>query len=558
GAGEVRSWTLGRPDAASLPEGGFAPDALGWVGALAVSPDGRRLAIGGELASAESLPPGAHRGVVRIVDLAAGAPAPDSNGQPAELRTAQRVRALAWSPSGQRLAAGGGGANVRDGGDASIVLWDLARDRRRGDEVRRLAGHPSPVEGLAFRSEDRLLSAGSEHTVQLWDAAGSWRELRGHEQSFCGPGSTPEREWDQRFCAVWGVAWRPDGARVATAGFDRTVRVWDRAGSELLRIEDRHVTPWATPNWDNDWLRRLAWSPDGALLAAGSDDFAVRVWDAATGAVRHVLRAEGYTNSLAFSPDGGRLAAGGQANAVELWDVATGQRTRLGAHGPVKAGAESAVSAVAWRPDGAVVASVGYDEALRLWDANGGQADEVQLPARATGLSFSPDGRRIAAALTNGAVALYDPAALAAAPVTLTNRPLPLMGLGWSPDGRRLAVAAIDGVVTIWNVAERRAETAPFRKNLAFDLAFAPDGASVAVATFEGIVYLVPVLEGLFPAACALAGRNLSRAEWAAHLGAERPYRVICPEHAPGEGDERAGSAAARVEAGLRAALSLP
>ena len=107
--------------------------------------------------------------------------------------------------------------------------------------------------GRARADGTRLVSAGNDHTVRLWDAATGecLRVLRGHT--------------DEVFAAVF----HPDGSRIASAGRDRVIRIWDAAsGAEVARLAGH-----------TNYVFSLAFSPDGATLVSGSGDYSVRFWD---------------------------------------------------------------------------------------------------------------------------------------------------------------------------------------------------------------------------------------------------------------------------------------
>jgi WD40 repeat protein len=196
-----------------------------------------------------------------------------------------------------------------------------------------------------------------------------------------------------------GVAYSPDGRRIASASFDRTVKVWDAATGREVRTLIGHLGQ----------VVRVAYSPpDGHRIASASWDNTVRIWDAATG--EEVLKlprqgADDFLGVVVYSPDGRRIAGNTLAQSVRLLDPATGQEERS------LSGHTGGVWSVAYSPpDGRRIASASIDKTVKMWDAATGQ--EVLTLHGHTGtvynLAYSPDGHRIASASADGTVRIWD------------------------------------------------------------------------------------------------------------------------------------------------------
>ncbi len=247
---------------------------------------------------------------------------------------------------------------------------------------------------------------------------------------------------------VGAVLYAPDGTLVAV-GLGGTIELRDAATLEPRQRLKGHTNA----------LSALAFTPDSKTLASGAqDDTVIRLWD--VGAARELRRLEGHTGwirSLAFSPDGTILASGSSDKTVILWDVATGQPVRT------LTGHTDFLGNIAFSPDGATLASVSRDGTARLWEvATGTQRATFQYtapenpatkaPFWLTGVSFSPDGNRLAVGSVSGSIYVLDTSS------GNLDRELKgheswvvIRGLSYSPDGSVIASASLDGTVRLWS-----------------------------------------------------------------------------------------------------------
>jgi WD40 repeat protein len=192
-----------------------------------------------------------------------------------------------------------------------------------------------------------------------------------------------------------------------------------------------------------DHVVGLAWSPDGASLAAGAVSGPITLFDARTGKPTHELKGHGFgTTAVAWQPGGSVLASVGQDGKARLWDGANGTEVKA-----LDAGAAWAEKAV-WHPSGQWLATAAGKK-VRVWTAAGELVRE--LPPQAgtvTDLAWKP-GTAHLTVLAYGAAATYDPVA-GTEPVKLLAWKGSPLAMAWSPDGSILAHGNQDATVHFW------------------------------------------------------------------------------------------------------------
>ena len=286
-----------------------------------------------------------------------------------------------------------------------------------------LQGHTDGVNSVAFSPDGQTLASGSyDNTIRLWDVATgeSLKILTGHTYE------------------VNSVSFSPEGQTLASGSGDNTVRLWDVSTGETLRTLQGHTI----------FVLSVAFSPDGETLASGSRDRTIRLWDVSTGETLKTLRGHtDFVHSVSFSPDGETLASGSADNTIRLWDVSTGETLRT------LQGHTFSVRSVSFSPDGETLASGSSDDTIRLWDVATGRNRKTLRGDmdRVLSVSFSPDGETLASGSDDNTVRLWD-VATGAELRTLEGHTLSVVSVSFSPDGETLASGSADWTVLLWNL----------------------------------------------------------------------------------------------------------
>lgn len=430
-------------DTSSGEESSALKEPSGGTLNLALAPDGKTLAtVSGDGKT------------LRLWEVATGK-------EVRQLRSELGSSALAFSPDGRILAAGGErqeGASLKP---SPIHLWEVSTGR----PLRRLEGHLFGVEALAFSSDGKRLISGSVGgELRIWDPTTGENLLpRPAHESY-----------------VNSVVFSPDGKTLATGSLDGTIRLWDRATTKPV---SRFVGEPRRRIW------RVAFAPDGKSLVSAGDDDSLRFWDVATGRLkRSISMAKERTSlSLAASPDRKILAVALRGTTeVRLLIGETGEELRR------LAGSASDGHLLCFTPDGKQLAALEISRSssgiLRLWDISTGKELRKWTVATPGPIAISSDGRilfmgdsafRTPLRMKERVFHAWDLASGEDHPFTVPQSAR-LFSLAISPDDRMLVWGDAEGGVTLWDIAAQQARRR-WKGHLSHinSLVFAPDGKTL-------------------------------------------------------------------------------
>jgi len=447
------------------------------VHSFSVSPDGKTLATA------------SFDGSARLWDTATGEPV----GEPF-IGHAGRVLFAAFSPDGRTLATGAT--------DAKVLLWDVPTHTQLGGP---LVGHSNWVRVAEFSDDGKTLATGDDNGhVLVWDLSREqW--LLGHTDR------------------VRSVAVSPDQQTLVTSGFDKRLIVRDAA---TLAQRQEIATP------HEHAIISVAFSPDGQTMVSVDAGGYIVFWDTATWQPRYPIQQvspETVLIDLAFSPDGSTLATGAFDGIVRLWNPHTGEPLP----DSIQAYTTGWALSLAFDPTGKLLATGGGDGIIKLWDVATRKLKGNPITGhgnRVTDLAFNGDGSILTSASSDSTVRYWNVADGSPRDVPLSSSSQPVWTAQPEPDDvEHITTLSGDGALAWWDAADDALAYPLLHTHLETEeMKGLTDGSRYYLGSTGPLALAVtPVLGDWEQAACDIANRSLTEAEWDEYMNGI-PYDPVC------------------------------
>ncbi|KAG9078602.1 hypothetical protein FRC06_008284, partial [Ceratobasidium sp. 370] len=278
------------------------------------------------------------------------------------------------------------------------------------------------------------------------------------------------------------VAFSPDGARIAAGSDDATIHVWNLlTGRTVGAPLEGHTGP----------VCSVAYSPGGNYIVASSADETIRTWDIRTGQARDLLLFEGHTGtvfSVVYSPDGGYLVSGSADRTIRFWYADRG-----GICGPPREGHTGAIYSVARSPDDRMLVSGSSDGTIRTWVQWSGEMTAGRFQGHSGAIysvAYSPDNARIVSGSEDHSIRIWDAETSEAIGKPLLGHTASVCSVVYTPDGARIISGSADNTVRIWDASSGEIAVGPLmgHHGPVHSVACSPDGAVIASASADNTI----------------------------------------------------------------------
>lgn len=278
-----------------------------------------------------------------------------------------------------------------------------------------------------------------------------------------------------------GIAWSPDGLMLAFGSADTNIGIWNTETGKLHKTHEGHYRE----------VKSVSWSPDGKILASASEYSSIHIWDGQRGKLLWTIGYNKSSGCISWSPDGKTLASG-FAKTIRLWNFLRHNELRHALRGY-----KDSINSVAWAPQGGgrgqMLASGPDDDTIQIWNPETGKfirkfkgyIDVAWSPEGnilrghkdwINSVAWSPEGQMLASGSNDKTVRIWNPET-GELIWTFEGHTGAINSVVWSPEGNMLASGAADQTIRIWDVESGRLmNTIEGHTDMVTGVLFSPDG----------------------------------------------------------------------------------
>ena len=367
------------------------------------------------------------------------------------------IRSASFSPDGQMI--------LSSSSDKTIGLWNL-----QGDRLHTFTGHTGAVWSARFSADGKLIVSGSaDKTIKLWQIDGNEiQTLNGHRGDVRNVLFSPNGELlisggSDKNIMIWSLDGKllqtlkghtadirclslsANGMLIASGSGDNVLKIWQMEMGIESDLQNLQVTEIRSIQAHTSAIRSLSFSPDSNILATGSADKNIKLWDLQGHELQTIKGHDEAVRSVSFSPDGKNLLSASLDCTVRLWEINNRVQQLWDGH-------SAAVRTVAISPDGQSFVSGSLDKCIKIWDMQGNLCQTIECEHDILSISFSPDGQTLAVGSGDKAIALWSMGTHPQLQQSLVGHSTAVWTVDFSPDGQKVVSGSGDKLVKIWQV----------------------------------------------------------------------------------------------------------
>ncbi len=339
-----------------------------------------------------------------------------------------------------------------------IAQSSLAETVHAIRERDRFKAHTANINSVAMTLDGKkIVSASGDRTIRIWDISGAeLMVLTGHENY------------------VSSVAITPDGQKIISGSGDKTIRVWDIISGKQLAVLKGHTGD----------ISAVAITPDGQNIVSASWDNTIRIWDINSGEELASLKGhEAGAIAVAITPDGQNIVSASWDNTVRIWDLVSGAELK------VLKGHELGVISVAITPDGKNIVSGSWDNTIRVWNM-AGEALKVLTghQDRVWSVKITPDGQKIVSGSGDKTIKVWSLSGEQLA--EYKGHESGVLSVGISPDGKTIISGSDDRTIRLWDMSAQEPQILGGHESGVISVAISPDGQKIVSGSADKTIRL--------------------------------------------------------------------